>query len=376
MDSIEILKHLIEIDTTNPPGNERNAAVYLSQLLEPYGFVCEIQELGDNRANFIASLGIKSVPELVMNGHLDVVPATGEWKTEPFRLSSHGKRLYGRGTSDMKGGIAAMCEAAIRIAKSGGPVHGKLKLLFVADEECSNLGTESYLKKFAPGDYVVIGEPTLLKVAVAHRGVSRDYIDFKGKARHAALLSEEESSIEQTAKAIVAVKKINEKLQTWSHEVLPPPSIAITMLKAYEKDNIIPAVSRLLLDFRILPGMDKEKVYELLDQGFAEAGLGNYEKIPHFYMPGGEISIEDPFVKLCLKEREKVLGDRVEPCAFEASCEQCFFTERGAKAVICGPGDISQAHTLNEYIEEQQVRQAADLYESIMKWVLIEENIE
>ena len=101
----------------------------------------------------------------------------------------------------MKGGIAAMCEAAMRCAARKEPMKGKLKLLFVADEECSNLGTLSYLKTHERSDYAIIGEPTRLEVAVAHRGVSRDYIDVKGAPRHAALPAGEEDAVMKACRA-------------------------------------------------------------------------------------------------------------------------------------------------------------------------------
>lgn len=371
MDSIKILADLTAIDTTNPPGNERTAAVYLADLLSPHGFHCEIQELGDNRANLIASLGDDTGPVLTMNGHLDVVPASGRWQTNPFTAVTRGDRIYGRGTADMKGGIAAMCEAAIRFAAGGGPEQGCLRLLFVADEECSNLGCENYLKQYGNDNYVVIGEPTDLQVAVAHRGVCRDYIDLLGNARHAALPEDGSSSIERTAEAILAIREMNRQLQTHRHEVLPPPSIAVTMLKAYEKDNVVPAQSRMLLDFRILPGMTKQDVHVFLEQGFRANGVAFYKLCEHFYMPGGELSINDPFTRICLEERTRLLGETSQPLAFDASGEQCFFVQNGAAALYCGPGSISQAHTVDEYTSRSQVIQAAALYEQIMKRILL-----
>lgn len=370
MESIKILEQLVAIDTTNPPGNEKGAAIYLAELLAPYGFQCEIQDIGHGRANLIASLGENPGPILVMNGHLDVVPASGDWRTDPFSMFSDGDRLYGRGTADMKGGVAAMCEAAIRFAKAGSPARGCLRLLFVADEECSNLGTRNYLEQHQVGDYVVIGEPTDLQIAIAHRGVCRDYIDILGESRHAALPAGEDSSVEKTAGAILSVIEMNRRLSSMKHEVLPPPGIAVTMLQAYEKDNIVPARVRMLLDFRVLPGMDRNWVHEYLRQGFLVGGVEHYEINSHFYMPGGEQPGDSPFVRLCLSERDKLLSEVSRPHAFEASCEQCFFVEQGAAAVICGPGNISQAHTVDEFTSKEQVRLAAKLYERIMKQVL------
>lgn len=372
-DCIAILKDLISINTVNPPGNEKPAADYLAGLLTPYGFRCQVQDLGENRANLIAELGGQEGPELMFQGHLDVVPAIGDWRTDPFQAVMQGDRLYGRGSSDMKGGVAAMCEAAIETARRGGPGKGRLKLLFVADEECSNLGTLSYLEKYGVGDYAVIGEPTGLRVAVAHRGVSRDYIDLLGEQRHAALPAAAEDAVSKASKAIQAVRRLGEEFEAWKHEVLPPPSIAVTMIQGYEKDNVVPGRVRLLLDFRILPGMSHDEVGRLLDEGLRREGIRDYKRSLHFYMPGGELSAQDDFVKLCAEARKR-LPDRDEeadgPCAFDASCEQCFLVEHGVKAVICGPGSISQAHTVGEYTSEKQVRDAVVLYQEIIRTLL------
>lgn len=370
-DCIEILKRLIAINTVNPPGKEKEAAEYLAKLLGPYGFCCEVQDLGEDRANLIAWIGKEEGPELIFNGHLDVVPAIGRWETDPFEAVFQEGRIYGRGTADMKGGIAAMCEAAIGIARRGGPGKGRLQLVFVADEECANLGTLGYLKNNKPGTFAVIGEPTGLKVAIAHRGVSRDYIDLLGKARHAALPREEADAVTMAAKAILAVGEISRSLESRTHEVLPPPGIAVTMAQGYEKDNIVPGRVRLLLDFRILPGMSHEEVCAILRSGLEGAGIEGYEIIPHFYMPGGEIPSGDDFVRLCMEVRNRVLGEKQEkPCAFDASCEQCFLAERGIRTVICGPGDLAQAHTVGEFVLEEEIRQAARLYEAIAERVL------
>lgn len=370
-DSIEILKQLIAIDTVNPPGREKAAAEYLAGLLEPYGFCCEVQDLGDGRANLIAWMGEDEEPELILNGHLDVVPAIGQWESDPFEAVFQDGKIYGRGTSDMKGGIAAMCEAAIRVAKKGGPKKGRLKLVFVADEECSNLGTLSCIKTLKPGSCAVIGEPTELKVAIAHRGVSRDYIDLLGKARHAALPRQGEDAVTMGAKAILAINEINKGLKDRTHEVLPPPGIAVTMVQGYEKDNIVPGRVRLLLDFRILPGMSHGEVQEILKTGLDREGIEGYEMVPHFYMPGGEISSGDAFVRQCMEVREQILGERQKkPCAFEASCEQCFLAEQGVRTVICGPGSLNQAHTVGEFVLKEQIEKAADFYEAVAGRIL------
>lgn len=367
---IEILKKLITLDTSNPPGNEKPAAEYIRELLSPYGFLCEVQDLGGGRANLIAKLGTGMGPELMLNGHLDVVPAAKGWHSPPFSLIQRAGRGYGRGVCDMKGGVAAMCEAAIRTAEKGGPETGCLKLFFAADEECANLGTREYLKKYKPSDYAIIGEPTGLEVAVAHRGVSRDYIEIRGRARHAALPAAEEDAVMKTAAAIQAISDLNRQLSGRAHPVLPPPGISVTMLNAYEKDNIVPGHVRLLTDFRILPEMSREEAQEIIRQGLSDRGITGVQISGHFFMPGGEISAEDSFVALCCEEGGRVLKRNLIPCAFDASCEQCFLASAGTKTVICGPGNIAQAHTADEYLDLEQLASAAIFYEAVIERVI------
>lgn len=369
MNAVDILAKLIEFQTVSPPGNEAPAAEFLAGLLQSRGFCVQVQQLGNNRANMIAWIGEEG-PELMLNGHLDVVPAAGEWTFPPFSMTRKEGRLYGRGSADMKGGVAAMCEAAIRFASKGGPRRGRLKLLFVADEECSNLGTHAYLNANKAPQYAVIGEPTNLEISIAHRGVARDYIDLHEPPRHAALPHEGKDVMEAAEDALRAMRKINEDLKKRSHEVLPPPSVAVTMIQGYEKDNVVPGNVRLLTDFRILPGMKYEEVKEILCRGLEEERVEKFSILPHFFMPGGQISSSDPFVKLCLEERNRLLNSVSGPKAFGASCEQCFLTECGTQALICGPGNLEQAHTVDEFTEEKQVKAAAELYERIINRIL------
>lgn len=370
MTALDILQDLISIDTVNPPGNEYAAAVYLERLLAPYGFHCEIHRLGDNRANFVGSLGSGNGPVLTLCGHLDVVPVNDSWTREPFVLTREGGRVYGRGAADMKGGIAAMCEMAIRMARQGGPANGTLKLVFVADEEDANRGMKAYLEQNRENGWAIIGEPTELNLAIAHRGVSRDIIEIYGYARHAALPEDGLSALAKLPSVFREVERMNRILEKRLHPVLPPPSIAVTRLDAYEKDNIVPGTVRLLTDFRILPGMDESDARAFLHQGFAEAGIEKIQIKNHFFMKGGEIRGGDPFVLLCCEAGKTVLNHEVIPQAFPASCEQCFLEEAGIQTVIFGPGSIEQAHTVDEFLEVSQLDGASRFYEAVAGKIL------
>ena len=160
---------------SNAPGNERPLAEYIADILKKEGFAVEVQKVAENRANVIASIG-ESERNLILNGHLDVVPSGSGWNTAPFRVTEKEGRFYGRGTCDMKGGLAAMMAAAIKVKRENTLGNKNLVLAFVADEEIHGTGTKYFAKHFKKGqqNIVVIGEPTQNEIHVAHRGVVRD----------------------------------------------------------------------------------------------------------------------------------------------------------------------------------------------------------
>lgn len=366
--AIQILEELIQIDTTNPPGNEKKAAEYLQSLFRSHHILAEIQDLGGGRANLVASYGGEG-PEVILCGHLDVVPANGDWTHPPFQMTGDGGRLYGRGTADMKGAVAAMSAVLITLAQHAVPMCGKVTLALVADEECSNLGMIRFLKDQRDVRLAVIGEPTDLQVAVAHRGVLRDYIDVTAPPYHAALPERKNNAMQSAAEVMLAIFQLNETLRTYRHEILPAPSIAVTMVEGYENDNIVPGHVRLLTDFRILPGMTFEECRKLEED--AIAGIGEQRITKHFFMSGGETDWHSVEVKRCCEIGASLLHRQQEPVAFDASCEQCFLVSRGIPTVICGPGSLKQAHSIDEYVEMEQIELAEQYYLDIVKAFLI-----
>ncbi|MPM69229.1 Acetylornithine deacetylase [bioreactor metagenome] len=362
-----ILEKLIATDTSNPPGSEQPAAEYLAEFLTASGFTCTMQMIDTGRTNLIAELRKGVGPSLLYNGHLDVVPACGNWSFPPFQLTERDGKLYGRGSCDMKSGVAAMCAAAACMAKN--PFSGTLRLLFVADEERRNRGAQTYLQHYAKSDYTVIGEPTNLHVAVAHRGICRDYITFFGKATHAALVRDEGcNSVLMAAKAVLALEKLSQKLECCRHPILPSPSVAVTLLEGYESENIIPARVKLLTDFRIHPGTTLEEAQEIVRKTLQDAGLEDFEIANHFFLSGGQLDEHDPFVTACCRIAAEISGQTEIPRAFGASCEQCFF--EGKPTLICGPGSMEQAHTVDEYVQEEQLYRAVEFYIRLAEAIL------
>ena len=367
--TLEIFEALMAQDTINPPGNEKRGALCLKEIFDREGIPCEVQDLGDNRANFIASFG-EGDKILEYSGHLDVVPCVGNWQHTAIGTTEEGELIYGRGACDMKGGVAAMCSAAISMFRDKTPLNGQIRLTFVADEEDANLGMHAFLDSHKAATYTILGEPTDLHVAIAHRGVGRYYIDLLGHACHAALRSTEETAVAKAARAVMAIEDLNKQLESMTHDVLPSPSIVVTMVQGYEKDNVVPGKVRLLVDFRVLPGMTEPQTRKLVQDALDAHGIVGYELIKHFFMPGGEVAQAHPFVSACVEQAEKLNERKEAPQAFGASCEQCFLVEAGSATVIIGPGSLDQAHTVDEFVEKAQLLRAAKLYREIAMDVL------
>ena len=367
--TLEIFEALMAQDTINPPGNEKRGALCLKEIFDREGIPCEVQDLGDNRANFIASFG-EGDKILEYSGHLDVVPCVGNWQHTAIGTTEEGDLIYGRGACDMKGGVAAMCSAAISMFRDKTPLNGQIRLTFVADEEDANLGMHAFLDSHKAATYTILGEPTDLHVAIAHRGVGRYYIDLLGHACHAALRSTEETAVAKAARAVMAIEDLNKQLESMTHDVLPSPSIVVTMVQGYEKDNVVPGKVRLLVDFRVLPGMTEPQTRKLVQDALDAHGIVGFELTKHFFMPGGEVAQAHPFVSACVEQAEKLNERKEAPQAFGASCEQCFLVEAGSATVIIGPGSLDQAHTVDEFVEKVQLIRAAKLYRDIAMDVL------
>lgn len=367
--TLEIFEALMAQDTINPPGNEKRGALCLKEIFDREGIPCEVQDLGDNRANFIASFG-EGDKILEYSGHLDVVPCVGDWQHTAIGTTEEGELIYGRGACDMKGGVAAMCSAAISMFRDKTPLNGQIRLTFVADEEDANLGMHAFLDSHKAATYTILGEPTDLHVAIAHRGVGRYYIDLLGHACHAALRSTEETAVAKAARAVMAIEDLNKQMESMTHDVLPSPSIVVTMVQGYEKDNVVPGKVRLLVDFRVLPGMTEPQTRKLVQDALDAHGIVGFELTKHFFMPGGEVAQAHPFVSACVEQAEKLNERKEAPQAFGASCEQCFLVEAGSATVIIGPGSLDQAHTVDEFVEKAQLLRAAKLYREIAMDVL------
>lgn len=364
------LMELVRIPSVNPPQEqgEEKAARYLARKLQELGAESKVDEISCGRANAVGIFGgDQAGPTLVLNGHLDVVPAhEGSWENPPFDPIIRNERIYGRGTADMKGGIAAMLGAIKVVNDLDIPLRGKVVAAFVCDEESNNLGTLDYLDKYPKADYAIVGEPTSMDLAIAHRGVARFKIRVVGKAGHAGEPDNGINAIYRMNKVICALQEYNESLSSRKHRLLPPPSCVVSMIHAGEKDNIIPNLCEITIDRRMVPGETGSEVEnELKEIIETKAGLPSqcYTVEKYIDLIPGEIAGESSFLQSMERFHSVYFpGDEHESVGFTASCEQSLFLRQGIDTVIIGPGSIAQAHQTDEYVEIEQLKKATGFY--------------
>lgn len=371
----EFLEGLIRIDTTNPPGREREAARYAGRLLEKEGFQVRYEKVGEDRENLVASVGRNSEKEVILTGHLDVVPAGTGWETDPFQMAERQGKILGRGSCDMKGALAAMTEAAVWAARQPDILEKKkITLAFVCDEEVTGSGSRYFVKNHVPAKetLTVIGEPTGLEVQTAHRGTARFLITVRGKQAHAAMPERGVNPIMEMGRFLLAVERFNEERQKKSYGILPFPVITPTIMKSGVKENVIPAECSVLLDCRTVAKETEEMLRGQLTLLFLEAraderALVQIETL--LYAPVGLALNNGSCCRTALKVLEGIDKREHQPGCFQGSTDLPIFVEAGYEnTILCGPGDMAMAHQSNEYVTVQQLEQAVDFYAEFLKF--------
>lgn len=363
--AVDFLKDLIALETVNPPGNEQIAAAYVARRLAEYGIAADVVEIAPGRANVVSRRTPGQGPVVLLTGHLDVVPVSNDWQTAPFAGIEKEGKIFGRGACDMKGGMAAMMAAAVWSTVQEKKTR-PFQLAFVFDEEIYGEGTRAFLKGFQEECFAVIGEPTENQIHIAHRGAIRFRIRVRGRSCHAGSPESGINAIENMARVVEAVRRVNEKLKQRKHPILPPPTLCATMIQAGTKDNIVPDLCELVVDGRPGVGDTVESLQNAI-RAEIEAGGGLQDGAevtfePYINVVAGSVNMDSAIVQWagdCY--RRCFQQDPVVTC-FPACCDLSQFTAAGHQAILYGPGSIAQAHTTNEFVTLEQLEKAFAFY--------------
>ena len=353
-------------------------AAVLREALAPWEPEWTEVEPEPGRLSLIARLpspGGSGLPELIVNGHTDVVPAVASrWSHPPFEPVVEGGRLYGRGSADMKGGVAASICALSVLEASGGRRGCELVFQFVADEEKGGgLGTRALMERgLLRGDACLVPEPTALCVCVAERGLLQGEILVRGRPGHGSRPREGVSATEHAAQIVLALHAAD--FGGPEHALLGRPTANIGTLQGGSALNVVAEEARIGFDRRLLPGTTLDEAVESIHERVRAAGLSgiDYEVTIFDFAEGSEMSAGGPFARLVGQCVERATGEPAETIGMTFTTDARFLrNQAGMPAVVCGPGNVAQAHGIDEWVDVGQLAQAtaayAELYRSFTK---------
>ncbi len=363
---VDLLGNLVACETTSDCSNLALIA-FVEDYLARHGVEARrVPDATGTKANLYATIGPADRPGVMLSGHTDTVPVTGQaWSVDPFRLTGDGERLYGRGTTDMKGFLAAVLAAvpALVEADLAVPVH----LAFSHDEEVGCLGVRTLLDDLARQPVrpaaCLVGEPTSMRPATAHKGKVAARFHVRGRACHSGMAPEGVNAIHAAARLAAKVEdRAAAKAEHGPFDArfaVPYTTLQVGTIAGGTALNIVPQDCRLDVEIRNVPADDPETLLaELtdlaasLESGMraADANAGIRVERLHDY-PGLSLADDDALVEFVLG----LLDDRALERIGYGTEGGLFQRELGIPTVVCGPGSMAQGHQPDEFVTRDQL---------------------
>jgi acetylornithine deacetylase len=374
----DLLAKLVAFDTTSHKTN-LPLIRFVETYLRQHGVDSALVPTADGeKASLFATIGPSGIGGIALSGHTDVVPVAGQtWSTDPFTLVERDGRLYGRGACDMKAylacALAMVPELKARELKT--PVH----IAFSYDEEVGCTGVRPMVAELGRSlprpRMVLVGEPTSMTVVDAHKGPVRWVVRLTGKAAHSSMPHLGVNTIAYAGRLLGELASIEAELKAAEQDPrFDPPytTLQVTQLAGGNASNIVPAACWLGWEIRRLPGFDsmaldarfrrfaEAECRAPMRQAAAEAAIDIeiVNEVPPF-----QADAASGIVPLTLK-----LARQNDTYAVCYATEASLFQAGGAPAVVCGPGDIAQAHTPDEYIEIAELAKCLAFLARVADW--------
>lgn len=382
-DPLSLLKDLVSIPSVNPMGRditgpeyfETRVSQYLVDYLSQLGVPFEQVEIASGRFNILARIDSPGATRTVLlDAHQDTVPVDG-MTIPPFNPVEQSGRLYGRGSCDVKGGMASMLAAFTRLAAERPAGMPNVVLSLTCDEEATSIGinhlTDSWSGK-TPGyrlcpkapDAAIIAEPTLLDIVVAHRGATRWKLNTAGRACHSSRPNEGINAIYRMARVVTALEEFAAWLPTSrpAHPLCGPATLSVGRIDGGSSVNIVPDHCAIEVDRRVIPGEDRYGVIdEIAEYLRSRLDFEVTHDAPYCASPALGDEANGPLASELMKAITSVVGPR-QTIGVPYGTHASRFARAGVPSVVFGPGDIAQAHTKDEWIEIVQLDQAAEIY--------------
>jgi len=364
MTGLDLTRKLIAFDTISPPGNEADCAKFIAALLEPAGFEITWHDWQSQRPNLIATLPATepvSRGSIVYSGHLDTVPlGQAAWNVDPFAGEIRNGRLYGRGTSDMKSGVAAAIMAGLRLSHE--PVRrSEVKLIFSAGEETGCEGVLALAERpdiLGTCEALIVAEPTDNRPFVGHKGALWLSLVHKGVTAHGSMPEKGVNAIFAACKSIDALRRFD--FGVAAHPVMGGPSLNIGNMNAGMNVNSVPDLARVGVDIRSTVGQSNAQIRAQLAALLAEdVEIDTLTDMDHVYTDP-----QTPWMQEVFSVVQDVTG--VEPSVGAAT----YFTDASVlkpamgdpATLIMGPGAMAMAHQTDEYCETALMAPCIDVF--------------
>ena len=369
MDAVALTRELLHFDTVNPPGRERDCAQRAGALLGDWGFSVEYHEYEEGRTSVIARAGGSDrKPPLCMTGHLDVVPlGTRKWSKDPFAGETDGDKLFGRGSSDMKAGVAGMLLSLKSFSRKLNGTPGVVVVLTAA-EEGGCIGSRHLAalpKLMGRAGAMVVGEPTSNYPMVGHKGSIKFHASFRGVSAHGSMPQLGVNAVYKAAKAITALEGFDFGVP--GHPIMGKPTMNVGTVSGGSGVNLVPDLAQIGVDIRTVPGTDHEALLARLKGLLSEGEIEVFADSQSVWTDPQQAWVQRVF-EIC----KPILGEapqaRTMPYMTDAANLRKVYTD--VPTLILGPGEASMAHQTDEYCSMERIRQSVAIYEALIEdWI-------
>jgi succinyl-diaminopimelate desuccinylase len=391
---LRLCSQLIAIPTENPPGNMENITLFICDYLKDKGISYKVLRPKENKPNIIANYGKEKGIKLLFNGHSDVVPAgdLNKWDFDPFSGEIRDGKILGRGTSDMKGGLACILFVMGILREKSIPLNGQLILTVVPDEEISgDMGTKWLVEEeIVNGDYCVVAEPTGYdNCEVGQKGALWLKLTATGVSAHGSLSPYVgENAISKLMGALDEIQKLTELHGEYEGEVkkvmLESKRVAKKCLKAPNVENILDHITvnigeihggtkanmvadhaEACIDIRIPIGISSNEILDRVDKIIEDLGGG----ITYTYSWRSEpnyVSINNQLVKSVKANAKDVLNMDITATYQWASSDARYFRYKGIPTIQYGPANTEGIHSYNETVDIKDLISSAKVYTGII----------
>ena len=349
---------------------ERGMANFIENVLTGARIDCERQTVAEGRDNVIAIVHstTSNVNGLMLNSHMDTVPVDN-MSIKPFDPVIADGCVFGRGSCDAKASLAAMMSAVIEYANQ--PDRPRpVVFAAMADEEFGFTGSWKLIEKSWPVSACVVGEPTLLRRVIAHKGIVRWRIEVRGLSAHGATPELGRNAVYDGARVALALEEYARRLaEKQSHPRLGHSTLNVGRVTGGHAVNIVPDKCVFELEQRLLPGEDGAQAVKNCEQ-FLRVKIDKSVQLtveaPYLIDPALETAAEAEIVEALARAQQDELGSERELAGANYGTDGSKLARAGIQTVVCGPGDIAQAHTANEFVEIKQLELATRMYSHLL----------